>query len=51
MNLLDKQKANGQTHHIEKYQNVIKIIGVEALSENAAWLQLHKMNVYQIKIK
>ncbi|WP_371193688.1 hypothetical protein [Glaciecola sp. SC05] len=50
MDLLDRQKAKGQTHAIEKYQNVIKIIGVEALSENAAWLQLHKMNAYQVQI-
>ena len=47
---LDKQKAKGQTQCIEKYQNIIKVIGVEALSENAAWLQLHKMNAYQVQI-
>jgi hypothetical protein len=50
MKLLDKQKTNGQSHPIAKYQNVIKVIGVEALSENAAWLQLHKMNAYQVQI-
>jgi len=29
---------------------VIKVIGVEALNENAAWLQLHKMNAYQVQV-
>jgi hypothetical protein len=50
MDLLDKQKTKGQAHHLEKYQSVIKIIGVEALNENASWLQLHKMNAYQVQV-
>lgn len=50
MALLDKQKASGQMHPIAKYQKIIKVIGVEALNENAAWLQLHKMNAYQVRL-
>lgn len=50
MNWLDKQNAGISHSPIKKYQTVIKVIGVEALSENAAWLQLHKMNAYQVQI-
>lgn len=50
INLLNKQQAKGKSVALSKYQDVIKVIGVEALSENAAWLQLHKMNAYQVKI-
>jgi hypothetical protein len=50
MNFLDRQNASNHHHSMKKYQNVIKVIGVEALSENAAWLQLHKMNAYQVQI-
>ncbi len=49
MDLLDKNTA-GRAFDIEKHQNIIKIIGLEALSENAAWLQLHKMNAYQVQV-
>jgi hypothetical protein len=46
MALLDKNQADD----IEMYQKVIKTIGIEALNENAAWLQLHKMNAYQVQV-
>lgn len=46
MALLDRECPND--HHM--YQKVIKTIGIEALNENAAWLQLHKMNAYQIQV-
>ncbi|WP_299072757.1 hypothetical protein [uncultured Paraglaciecola sp.] len=46
MALLDKDKPDD----IQTYQQVIKTIGIEALNENAAWLQLHKMNAYQIQV-
>ncbi|KXI27402.1 hypothetical protein AX660_22050 [Paraglaciecola hydrolytica] len=32
------------------YQKIIKTIGIEALNENAAWLQLHKMNAYKVQV-
>jgi len=47
---LDKHTGKAHDRYTEKYQHIIKIIGVEALSENAAWLQLHKMNAYQVQI-
>jgi hypothetical protein len=52
MTLLDMQSVQGQEReqHLAVYQKVIKTIGVEALNENAAWLQLHKMNAYQIQV-
>ena len=39
MEWLDKESPED----IHIYQKVIKTIGIEALNENAAWLQLHKM--------
>ncbi|GAC14375.1 hypothetical protein [Aliiglaciecola lipolytica] len=49
MSLLD-ETHDSETDNIESYQRVIKIIGIEALNENAAWLQLHKMNAYQVQV-
>ncbi|GBL03421.1 hypothetical protein [Glaciecola sp. KUL10] len=47
---IENQCSPGSREHIEKCQGVIKTIGIEALSENAAWLQLYKMNAYQVQI-
>lgn len=46
MEWLDKESPED----IHIYQKVIKTIGIEALNENAAWLQLHKMNAYQVQV-
>jgi hypothetical protein len=50
MALIDIQRQETQSNDIRAYQNVIKTIGIEALNENAAWLQLHKMNAYQVQV-
>ncbi|GAA0856067.1 hypothetical protein [Aliiglaciecola litoralis] len=50
MAIIDAQALRNQTSQIRSYQNVIKTIGIEALNENAAWLQLHKMNAYQVQV-
>ncbi|MFT7261192.1 MAG: hypothetical protein ACI9MS_003066 [Glaciecola sp.] len=50
MAMLDMQSVQGLEQHLAVYQKLIKTIGVEALNVNAAWLQLHKMNAYQVQV-
>lgn len=50
MDLLDKKFDPQTAEYVQKHQNIIRIIGLEALNENAAWLQLHKMNAYEVQI-
>ncbi|MDO6694067.1 hypothetical protein Q4574_12315 [Aliiglaciecola sp. 3_MG-2023] len=49
MALLDKACAL-EIDSLAAYQRVIKTISIEALNENAAWLQLHRMNAYQVQV-
>lgn len=50
LSAFDTSPNNIHGRRVEKYQSVIKNIGIEALCENAAWLQLHKMNAYQVQV-
>ncbi|WP_460312585.1 hypothetical protein [Aliiglaciecola aliphaticivorans] len=49
MALLDEACAL-EIDSLAAYQRVIKTISIEALNENAAWLQLHRMNAYQAQV-